>query len=259
MRLIVRRLLSCLALYMALLGASWADTVPLHACGADPAWPPSAFARAGRDGVSGIAVDVLKAAFQGTHYSVDVHLVPLARCMAEVRLGQRYQIAIGAIGADTHYHGLLLTSGYLALTPAYYFLRRDFPHGIQLREPSDLRLLKLCGLAGYSYAPFTLKPNEIDAGSADIDSVLAKLRLNRCDLFPEYLEVHAGYAQQLVRPHGWSELSGGLVPKLAKTNARYLVSRNREDADDIAQLIDAKLAVMQRSGTLRTMQRAYLK
>jgi polar amino acid transport system substrate-binding protein len=103
---------------------------------------------------------------------------------------------------------------------------------------------------GFNYAGYGFGPHEVDQGTKDFPSLVAKIKLGRCDLFVEKDEIMQGFAKigkdYLADP----EMAKSAVPGMKLTRFYFGISRNFERADELLRAIDDELLIMEESGRL---------
>ncbi|MFC4157847.1 substrate-binding periplasmic protein [Chitinimonas lacunae] len=186
-------------LHLALLfgaGAGWAASFPLiKVCANEAELPPFTFIErhhgtpTGK--ITGATVDLFEriAHKQGWRYQVE--LLPWPRCLAYIHSG-RFQVALDVGGVQASRNEYLSTPAYYQTHPLYFYSQRRRQEAPRITTLRDLKHYRLCGLQGYLYEGYGLRSEEVDTGARSYSQLIAKLHLNRCDLFIEKREVIAG-------------------------------------------------------------------
>jgi len=225
-------------------------------------WPPyTYFERVGGKPtarVRGFAIDVIDAIFgkAGVSYSVD--LLPWVRCQKEIEQGAPYHMALNASYNESRAKTYLLSRAYYRTTNYYFYSRRQHPDGLAIASLADLPKYRVCGLFGYNYETYGLKPGMVDQGARDFPALIAKLHAGRCDLFLEKYEVMAGFSA-IGQPFlADRDLAGKSVPGMAPTEFYMMVSRRGEHADQLIRLINDGIAELEASRQLERMLKKYI-
>lgn len=242
--------------------AAAAELSEVLACDDGAEWPP--FTHYLRDAqgqatpaLGGFAVDVLQQILGHAGIRVRIELLPWARCQREIELG-RYLMALNASYSEDRAQRYYLTQPYYQTTHSYFYSRRLHPQGLPIARLADLQGYRVCGVRGYNYAAYQLPAERIDYGARDFAAVVAKLRLGRCDIGLEKLEIVAGYRitgkDLLADP----ELGHGTVPDLPPGEFHMMVSRQHPQGPALLALLNRGLSELKASGRLQALQKLYL-
>ena len=165
-------------------------------------WPPYAFYERDKNGeimkpekIVGYSVDALKYMMDKNKISYSLEMLPWKRCLNDVKeYKDKYTLILefskGNPQRDKDYY---MTEPFYQNTPAVFYNKKKFPKGLDLVKLEDLKKYTACGLLGYNYGPLGYKPEEIDTGSRNIEQLLQKVKAGRCDLFPNNVEIMAGF------------------------------------------------------------------
>jgi polar amino acid transport system substrate-binding protein len=209
----VARTLQLIAAFMLQLPMHAAQAQTVEACADRVEVPPFAFAErvngraTGR--VVGASVDILAGILETSGRKLEVRLLPWARCLAEVDAGH-VQLALNVSRNEADHKKFHLTRAYFRTHAVALFARSRYPNGLDLREPSAWKGLKVCGFGGHSFEHFGLDSRVVDRGTTEsYDQVIAKLNLGRCDVFIDSREVIGGTF--LVNPGMRAQLAQGTI------------------------------------------------
>ncbi|MGZ3181158.1 MAG: substrate-binding periplasmic protein [Telluria sp.] len=252
-------------------GAAWTALAWLHPaparadtafpeiaiCEDENEWPPySYFARRNgqrTDQVTGYAIDVIGEIFAKHDIKWHVDMIPWQRCLAVARLGKRYQLTLNMSWSVERERDFLFSKPYYSTTTYYYYSRKHYPQGLDVKSGADLHRYRLCGVRGYNYAGYGLRPGEVDQGASDFGSMIAKLHLGRCAAFVEKNEVMLGYAaigkDYLADP----DIGLAPVPGMPPGLFHLGVPKAFPQADALLKLLDAELVKMQDNGRLHAL------
>lgn len=174
------------------------DGTILHICEDEAEWPPyHHFRRQGTEvlpDVVGFGVDVITRILSRADIQFDIKLRPWKRCQQEVEAGEHFQLALSGSYSDERARSYHLIPYYR--TQVYYFYsRRQYPDGLQIRSISELADYRLAGIRGYNYHYLgTLEP-KVFKSIENHDAILGMLHLGRYDLTFEQKEVMQGFAE----------------------------------------------------------------
>lgn len=187
--------LRLLLLGLLLACGSAAAKVPrqIDVCDIGSEWPPYTY-RERQDGqptgrVVGQSVSLLRQILSRKNIEFQIELIPWRRCLAEVASG-KYAMLVNASTNAERSATYLVTTPYYHLTGVYLYARERPPPPI--RQPEDLRALRVCGQSGYNYVNFGLSSDQVLTGTPDFDRVILKLKAGRCDVVLTRLEIVAG-------------------------------------------------------------------
>jgi polar amino acid transport system substrate-binding protein len=105
-------------------------------------------------------------------------------------------------------------------------------------------------LIGFNYAPFGLKPEDVDEGSSSYLLVMKKLQAGRCRGFAEYAEVGRSLQWLGLLGEDGRRLQARLLPGLVPVPLHFMVSRAYPDAEALLRQLDRQLDQMARNGQL---------
>ena len=179
---------------------SRAETI--QACADKTEMPPFSYAERadGRktDQVVGASADLLKQIGHARGWTIQIQLLPWARCLALVA-SNHMQLAIDIDKADAKANELLVSEPYFTLHNVYFYSRKAHPQGLMLNALADVQHYRLCGFGGYRFEIFGIETGSVDRGTTEgYEQLIGKLHLGRCDLFIDSRETMAG--QYLVNP-----------------------------------------------------------
>ncbi|MFC7419044.1 substrate-binding periplasmic protein [Iodobacter arcticus] len=219
----------------------------VRVCGGQSEWPPSSYyVDAQNKKIEGYSVDVLRGIFKSAGYQIEIQLLPWPRCLAEVQKGTDFQIAMATSRTAERETKFLFSQPYLYLTPGYI---RHTKNATALGNN-----IKKCGINGFNYQAFNLaSATEIDSTANNYESVVNKLKVGRCDILLEYVEV----AQALLRMerHGLQNK----YFKVEKLNAappiaaHFIVGINSNQSKETIILLNNGLDLLEKNNKLKNM------
>jgi len=263
MRLIFwRAVLGCFCLFAAV-SSVWAESLAgrtIFICGDLAEWPPYIyFERV--DGektgeIAGFSVDVIREILAQHGARLEVRLLPWKRCLYEVEKGDNYQIVLDASYSEARAKAYYYSRPYYEIIPYYFFSKKHYPNGLNIQKSVDLKHYRINGITGYNYADYGLGLDDIEAYVADHRSLIQKLHRNRCDLFPDWLEVVMGFVA--IGKDTWQDEDLGYapVPDLAPSQFYMLFTKNATGMA-LKKIVDEGLGEMEASGRLQELRNAH--
>jgi polar amino acid transport system substrate-binding protein len=220
-------------------------------------WPPYSYWQRENgkksDKVVGFSVDVLNTIFARHNIRYNVKLLPWARCLAELEQGISRQMALKLSYSEARDQNYLLTRPYYSTTNYYYFSRKAHPKGLSISNIADLKHYEVCGIHGYNYETYGLKPSEIDQRSKDTPALLTMLRLGRCDVFVEKQEILLGFSA-IGEPYlDDPDLGRNPIPGMSPTAFHMAVSRAMPQALELRETLDREISQIEASGQMRAL------
>ncbi|MFO1250880.1 MAG: transporter substrate-binding domain-containing protein [Inhella sp.] len=226
-------------------------------------WPPFTYRERDARGqaqakVVGYSVEVLRRILAPQRITLKVELLPWVRCLREVESGQQFQMALNASFSPEREARFLLSQPYYETTHTYFYSRKVYPRGLQLRDVADLTRYHICGVHGYNYSAYGLSDEQVDRGALDFSRVIAKLHAGRCEIGIEKLEAVAGFKRLGRDLLADPDLGHAPIPGLARGEFHMLISRQHPQGEALRALIDRGLKALRESGELRELRQRYL-
>lgn len=236
--------------------SGWPPGSQLRVCEDENQWPPYTYQDNGQ--LIGYAIDAIQQIAGARQWQLQIDLLPWSRCLSALRNGQ-YHLTLNASDSIERRRDYLLTRPYYFTHSVYFYSRRHHPE-LRIDRLADLRRYRLCGIFGYNYESYGLRPRDLDLGANRFPQLIAKLHLDRCDLFLEKREVVAGFG--LINPEMSAllrdpQLAQKPLPKMAPIGFHMMVSRQAPAADELYQAIEDELREMARRGKLTRLLRRY--
>lgn len=226
-------------------------------------WPPfSYFQRDASlqrtDQVNGYAIDVLNTILGRNGLHLSVQMVAWNRCLTELKEGRTYVLTPNVSYSHKRDTDYLLTRSYYSLHSFIFYSKRRYPDGLPVHSVADLKRYRLCGLLGYNYETYGLKPADMDVSANDFPTLVAKLYAGRCDLFIEKYEIIAGFTALGRDLIGDQALGRAPLPDVPPTPFYMMISRRYPKAAALRELLNDELTSMERSGELQRLWQPYL-
>ena len=235
--------------------------ISISVCDDENEWPPYIFfERTGGkkgDKIAGFSIDVIEDIFSRHQIRYSITMLPWARCLLEVNNGSRYQMLLGLTKSPEREINYWISQRYYSTQTYYYFSRKKYPQGLAIKAMADLKKYRICGIHGYNINyvgyPGFFKPGEIDQGAKTFESLIAKIHLQRCDVFLEQYQAMQGYAL-IGKPFLEDpELGREPMPGLLPSSFHFALSRHYVHGEHLLQLIDQELKHMESTGRLKEL------
>lgn len=237
---------------LAPMGISAACAQPLVLAAADSV--PTAYVKNGKQ--TGLLVDVINEVFRRTGYSVEIAIMPWARCLAEVKAG-RIDGIFSVYQTRERQEFLTYAEEVLITQVQAFFVRKDSAISFDgdLGKLSELRL----GIINQtSYGPRLDAALEkgvfkkVDVAN-NVSASINKLLLDRVDVIPSYRHV----ALDSARTMGAAGLVKELTPAIEAIPS-YLAFTNKKDYAKVIAAYNQALRAMKKDGTYDTIFSKYL-
>ncbi|MEH6651773.1 MAG: transporter substrate-binding domain-containing protein [Motiliproteus sp.] len=244
-------------LWLLTTSAAASEITRVSFCADDAQWPP--FSYRNTDGaMDGFTVALLKQAFARLPIEVKIEQLPWKRCMAATDSGRNFQVAIDASASPQRQQTYLLSLPYYQLSPYFFYSRKQFPDGIDIKHGHELTDFgTVCGLAGYNYSNFGLDSSEIDQSARDFYAVSEMTHRGRCGLFIGRYEIVAGMVRIGPDLLADPELAYAPIPDAQSEPFHMLISRHSEQPEQLKQLLDNIIQSMEKSGELEQIRLEY--
>jgi polar amino acid transport system substrate-binding protein len=228
-------------------------------CDDGAGWPPFTYLTdvSGKSEIVGFTVDVLNAIFIKAGITFSIVLQPWKRCLEEVEGGVYKQMLLNASYNKKRAEIYLFSDPIYATEPYYFYSKKRFPEGLKITSPEDLKKYKVCGLLGYNYQIYGLGDKQVDTSTQTFDSLIPKLKLNRCDLFIEQYEIIAGFG--IIKNHNYLEekwLGYAPLPYMKPTSFYMLFTRNKK-GEQLQIIVNNGLKYLKASGYYQMLLRRY--
>lgn len=200
--------------------------------------------------MGGFSIAVLRDILVRRGLDYTVELKPWPRCVAMTSLGTQFTMLMNLTYSVEREKHLLFTRPFAHLTSFYYYSRKRFPNGLPIASAADLQNYRVCGIMGHNYEGYGMAPGQVDQGARNLESLIGKLKLERCTLFLEKDEIMLGYAALGKSYLATADIAKAPVPGLKPTPFHFGISKRYARAEELRRLIDEELMLMEASGKL---------
>ena len=236
---------------------------PLRFCAGTHEWPPYYYFKR-TDGeisnqIEGFDIDLFKEVFSRNNIPYTVELVFWKRCLAEGKKGKLYDVVFGGGLNDQRRADYVTTRGYYSVVPSYFYLKEQFPSGVQAKTPTDLKKNgSLCGVRGFNYANFGQNNDDIDMGAKTYSKLVDKTLRNRCKISFVRYEILAGWGSLLGKDFiGNNKLTFKPVPDNPEESFHLMISKNYKYANELKVFFESEVQKLKLSGKFKSMLSKY--
>lgn len=224
----------------------------LRACGDSNEFAPFIYFK--RDGgkktavVAGLDVDVLHAILGDSGRTVTVELLPWARCLL---LGARghYDIVLDGVKSPVRERDFRLSVPLYALTPVFLYRKGEPPP--EVASLADMARHRICSQADYNYEQYGIPNSMITNRARTIDDAATMLRLGRCSLMLQEVEILQAHAALGGKDLLASDDYEAIYPEWLKhIDFHLLVSRSAPYGRELLLLLDQGINRMKKSGEI---------
>lgn len=250
------KLLQILILSLVILVATTARADSLkgkviHICEDAAEWPPYHYLERENgkktEEIVGYGIDVLDRIFGKHGISYKIDFLPWKRCLAEVKKGGKYQMALSGSYSrerDDAYH---LVNWYKT-TVYYFYSKKRHPQGLKIEKLSDLENYDLGGVRGYNYYFLGEYEQKMDKGAENIETVIKKMSLGRFDLTFEQYEIFSGFRAIGYDHLGNQDLGFAKLPGVEPTWFNMMISKNYVHSPELKKILSEGIAQLFWSG-----------
>lgn len=228
----------------------------LRACTVDLPYPPFTWSVIRPDNsteVKGLSVVLLHRLLDKRKISIQISLLPGARCLREVKDGVHFDMVMNASRNAERERDFWISDSYAAVHFHAFYSKTHFPSGPPVTQRSDLQKFRLCGIYGHNFSAFGVPAEKFDMGATSYAAVLKKLQRGRCDIFPYNIEVIDNYrligADLLSDP----DLAHASINDMEPWPLYWLISRHYSGAEELLSWLNADLAEIRSSGELQAI------
>ncbi|MES2324940.1 MAG: transporter substrate-binding domain-containing protein [Pseudomonadota bacterium] len=224
----------------------------VRACGDSAEFPPFQYfeRQSGHktNRVAGFDVDLLRRVFTDAGHEVQIDLLPWLRCLALTSRGD-YDIAMDGIKSPVRERDFLFATSHYSLTSVFIYLKSN--RKPRTESSAALATERVCSQAGYNYAPFGVPDSMIRNRAKTLDDAAKMLRLGRCSVMLQQVEVLRGSAtlgniDLLNQPDFLQEYPTWMRP----IDFHFMVSRTLPHREALLDIINDGMARLEKSGEL---------
>jgi polar amino acid transport system substrate-binding protein len=207
--------------------------------------------------VIGYSVDVVDRIMNRHGLAYEVELLPWKRVMTYLDAGGDYLCALNATWSPEREQNYLLSRPYYETTAHYFYSKKRYPHGLPIRQISDLRNYKAGGMLGYNYSHYGMEPGQVDDNAKNLTQLMAKLHAGRIDVALENIENVVGYCLTVSDVLADGTIGYAPVPGIEPVKFHMLFPKSPSGAE-LKRIIDEGIEQMEASGELERLLRKYV-
>ncbi|WP_163835316.1 substrate-binding periplasmic protein [Spartinivicinus ruber] len=222
------------------------------------AWAPFEYhKRTGTKELVGYNVDVMEEIVKSYKLKLKHVIRPWKRCLGSLKSGEFHMIWPTSLNDERRRDYLYSRHSY-ELTPAYFYLKSQYPEGItvkQVREKisPDLR----CGLLGYNYTNFGFKNEEIERSTKDHSALITRVNRKFCHIAFARLEIIAAAWMVFDKPLLTKDIAYQALP-VPKERFHFLISKKHPQGKQLLNIINKELEKMEKNGRLKEILNKYI-
>ncbi|MDE1465138.1 substrate-binding periplasmic protein [Spartinivicinus poritis] len=221
-------------------------------------WAPYEYHdRKGNNELVGYNVDVMEEILKPYNIKLKHVIRPWKRCLESLKSGEFHMIWPTSLNEERRRDYLHSRHSY-ELTPAFFYLKSQFPSGLTADEvrnkiSPDLR----CGLLGYNYTNFGFNNEEIARTTKSHEALIARIHHKFCHAAFARLEIIAAAWMILEKPLLTEEISYQALP-VPKERFHFLISKKHPQGKKLLNIINKGLDKLESSGRLRELLIKYI-
>lgn len=249
----LRALLLLLGLLVATGGIRAQAGAALKACASHT--PPFMLFTQGQ-AVGGFSLELLQLLAKQTGHTLQVNLLPWARCLQNVKTGA-LDLAIDAYDDAERRKTYWYSAPYHTLTPQIFYRTGSRLDAMPIRQARDLEPLRGCGVHDYTYEHYDLEASKLDLGAANDATMLRKVIAGHCDYAVEELEYIVGG-----RGHSanWPDETGlkSMQPRWARgPKLHFLIGKGQAQGRALQAQLNQAIALAEKSGQAAALRKKY--
>lgn len=230
-------------------------------------WPPYAFYERNKgeiikpEKIVGYSIDTINYMLDKHKISHSIDMLPWKRCLDYVKnYKDKYTLVLEFSMNPQRDKDYYMTKSFYQNTPAVFYNKKKFRNGLELNKLEDLKKYSACGLIGYNYGPLGYKPKEIDTGSRNIEQILQKVKNKRCDLFPNNLEIIAGFKHTIgIDVLGDPDISYQKLTTVKPPVYYHMgVSRENPQGKELLDLLNKEIDLMKTDPEYKKIEKKWL-
>ena len=228
----------------------------IRMCAGTHEWPPYYFYKRingeKTKEVIGLDIDIFNEVFTKNGIDYSIKLLPWKRCLLSGKQGKNYDVIFGGGLNDYRRANYVTTKGYYSVTPSYFYAKKAFPNGINIKHSKQLEKQgKLCGLRGFNYVNFGQTNKNIDMSSADYNSLVTKTIGQRCKISFARHEILEGWEKLLKTNFTQNEkLVFTPIPNNPLESFHLMISKNYPYAKELKVFFESQIDKLKSSGKL---------
>lgn len=176
----------------------------INVCDDESLWPPYLFLgeKNGEEIPQGAFIEVLDALSKETGFTFKVTLCPWKRCLQEVKnygKNGKFEIFNGS-WSESRAKNYWMTSPIYFTTASYWYSKKQFPDGPDIKNANDLKKYKAMGVHGFNYSDYHYTKKDefigiggIDKSARDLKTAFQMLKIGRGDILLVNASVPIGY------------------------------------------------------------------
>jgi len=245
-------------------GKSLDEIKTLSICDDGAEWPPYTYYKREKgkktEQLVGFSVDVIAEILKKNNKKFDLKIIPWKRCQLSVIKGDTYQMLLSASTTQWRKDNFLFSLPYYESYQHYYYSKKTFPKGLEVKSFEHMKKFKVCGLRGYGYGDLGKEfKKKIFTDFTDYPALIKILHLRptACQVFYEGIDIFYGFKAIGKDYLADKDLGHAHIPG-SKNKEFYMLFPNNKMGKKLQELVNAGIKELKASGELNRMLKKYI-
>ncbi len=234
------------------------QNAPISVCDDENLWPPYAFLQ--DDTLTGAMIELTDALFKEADLPYNIHLAPWKRCLYQVEHFEgepAFEVFINGSYSAERAEKFLVSSPVYTTGNAYFYSQELFDSAPHINTLSDLSDFTVCGVHGYNYDMYRIKPSQLSVVANDLHSAFRLLKSGRCEVVLNAYSVPFG-SLFTDNPMIDDTIRANIFDELPAQSFHIFVSKKTPRAQFLLDKINAAITTLKQNGTTDRIFRKYL-
>lgn len=231
---------------------------PVAVCDDENLWPPYAFLKDQQ--LTGAMIEATDAIFKTALLDYQIYLTPWKRCLYQVEhfSGEpAFEVFINGSYSEERAKKYLISDAVYSTGNAYFYSNEMFDDKPHINALADLKDFSVCGVHGYNYDMYKIKPSQLSVVAYDLHAAFRLLKSGRCEVILNAYSVPFG-SLFTDNPMIDDSIQAVIFDELPSQSFHVFVSRKTPRANFLINQINTAIQQLKSDGTLETLFRAYL-
>jgi len=227
-------------------------------CDDENLWPPYTIMKGQQ--VTGAMVEMTDAIFKKIEISHVLHLTPWKRCLYQVENfsgNPPFEVFINGSFSEERSKKYLVSDAIYSTGNAYFYSNQYFKQRPKINQLSDLQGFSVCGVHGYNYEMYKIKPEQLRVTASDLHSAFRLLKSGRCEIILNAYSVPFG-SLFTDTPMIDDTVSAEIFTELPVQTFHMFVSRKSPRAKFLIDAINESIRELKASGRAESIFKKYL-
>lgn len=227
-------------------------------CDDENLWPPYTIVKDGQ--VTGAMVEMTEAIFKKIEIPHTLHLTPWKRCLYQVENfsgDPPFEVFINGTFSEERSKKYLVSETIYSTGNAFFYSNQHFKQRPEINSLSDLQGYSVCGVHGYNYEMYKIKPEQLKVTANDLHSAFRLLKSGRCEIILNAYSVPFG-SLFTDTPMIDDSVSAEIFTELPVQTFHMFVSRKSPRAQFLIDRINDSIRELKSNGTAGQIFKKYL-